>query len=110
MNYSWGALVLTFPTPARECVLVVEFFHHQMFVFGIDRPSRPSTPLTVSLFRRVSTVDADAANGVPPDASETLTLGVEYSLVSVVYLIWGGAHYVTQFRLQGKWLEYMRLL
>jgi len=33
-------------------------------------------------------------------------MGVEYSLVSVVYLILGGCHYVTQFRLRGKWLKY----
>ena len=43
--------------------------------------------------------------GIPPDATPTLILGVQYSLVSVVYLIWGGAHYVTQFRLKGKWLN-----
>ena len=42
--------------------------------------------------------------GIPPDTS-SLTLGVEYSLVSVAFLIWGGAHYVTQFRLKGKWLK-----
>lgn len=47
-----------------------------------------------------------APNGVPPNPSETLSLGAEYSLVSVVYLILGGCHYVTQFRLQGKWLKY----
>lgn len=58
------------------------------------------------LFISSSAVDAEAAVGVPPDASPTLTLGVEYSLVSVVYLIWGRAHYVTQFRLKGKWLKY----
>ena len=58
------------------------------------------------LFFSSSAVDAQAASGVPPDASETLTLGVEFSLVSVVYLILGGVHYVTQFRLQGKWLKY----
>ena len=34
-----------------------------------------------------SAVAVDAAGGVPPDASTTLTLGVGYSLVSVVYLI-----------------------
>ena len=44
--------------------------------------------------------------GVPPSVSPTLTFGVDYSLVSVVYLVWGGAHYVTQFRLKGKWLKY----
>ena len=50
---------------------------------------------------RPHAVAVDAADGVPPHASATLTLGVGYSLVSVVYLIWGGAHYATQFRLKG---------
>jgi len=58
------------------------------------------------LFFSSSAVAHYAASGVPPNASATITLGVEYSLVSVVYLVWGGAHYVTQFRLQGKWFKY----
>jgi len=58
------------------------------------------------LFLSSLAVAHDAAVGVPPVASETLTMGVEYSLVSVVYLILGGCHYVTQFRLRGKWLKY----
>ncbi|CAM9474263.1 unnamed protein product [Sphacelaria rigidula] len=53
-----------------------------------------------------SAAAVDAVVGISPDASETLSLGVEYSVVSVVYLIWVGAHYVTQFRLQGRWLKY----
>ena len=44
--------------------------------------------------------------GIPPDSSPTLILGVEYPLVSVVFLMWGGAHCVTQFHLKGKWLQY----
>lgn len=59
-----------------------------------------------SLFFSSFQVAADAVVGVPPDPSENLTVGVEYSLVSVVYLILGGFHYVTQFRLKGKWLKY----
>ena len=61
---------------------------------------------TDRLFLSSLVVAPDAAVGVPPVASETLTMGVEYSLVSVVYLILGGCHYVTQFRLRGKWLKY----
>ena len=40
------------------------------------------------LFSSLSAVAADAASGIPPDPSQTLTLGVEYSLVSVVYLMY----------------------
>eukprot|EP00752_Nemacystus_decipiens_P016054 g14351.t2 len=59
---------------------------------------------TASVFEAV---DADAVDGMPPDPSQKLTVAdVEYSLVSVVYLILGGVHYVTQFRLQGRWLKY----
>ena len=59
------------------------------------------------LFISSSAVAMEAEVGILPDASPTLTLGVEYSLVSVVYLIWGSAHYVTQFRLkEEKWLKY----
>ena len=47
------------------------------------------------LFLSSLAVAHDAAVGVPPVASETLTMRVEYSLVSVVYLILGGCHYVT---------------
>ena len=48
------------------------------------------------LFISSSAVAMEAEVGILPDASPTLTLGVEHSLVSVVYLIWGGAHYVTR--------------
>ena len=43
---------------------------------------------------------------MPSEASPTITLGVNYSLDSVVYLIAGGIHYyVRQFRLQRRWLK-----
>ena len=61
------------------------------------------------LFISSSAVAADAASGVPPDPSQTLTLGVEYSLVLVVYLKCGGAHYVMQFRLFAGEMAQVRL-
>ena len=76
----------------------------RMFGFRMSCLSRHNA--SDRLFISSSAVAVDAAGGVPPDASATLTFGVGYSLVSVVYLIWGGAHYVTQFRLKGKWLKY----
>ncbi|CAN0266569.1 unnamed protein product [Scytosiphon promiscuus] len=33
-------------------------------------------------------------------------MAVEFSLVAVVYHIWGGSHFVTQFRLQNRWVKY----
>ena len=52
-------------------------------------------------------VDTNAGGSVPPDPSEVLIVaGVEFSLVSGVYLILGGLRYVTQFRLHGRRLMY----
>ena len=51
-------------------------------------------------------VDNDAAPGVPPNASQSILMGVEYTLVSVVYHIHGGCHFVTQFRRRGFWFKY----
>jgi len=75
---------LTFPTPGRDFVrhAGLSGITRQIIVCGISCLSRPTT------------------------APTALTMGVEYSLVSVVYLILGGCHYVTQFRLRGKWLKY----
>ena len=75
-----------------------------MFGFRMSCLSRHNA--SDRLFISSSAVAVDAAGGIPPDASATLTFGVGYSLVSLVYLILGGAHYVTQFRLKGKWLKY----
>lgn len=58
------------------------------------------------LFISSTAVAADADIGVPPHASQRITMGVEYSLVAVVYHIWGGSHYVTQFLLQNRWVKY----
>ena len=51
------------------------------------------------LFISSSAVGVDAAGGIPPDASTTLTLGVGYSLVSGSVPHLSGEAYVTQFRL-----------
>lgn len=51
-------------------------------------------------------VDNDASSGVPPNTSQSIVMGVEYNLVSVVYHILGGCHFVTQFKVMGFWYKY----
>ncbi|CAN0230599.1 unnamed protein product [Scytosiphon promiscuus] len=56
------------------------------------------------LFLSSSPVASDAELGFPLEPSPTLLSGVKYSLVSVVYHVFGRTHYIKQFRLQGTWL------
>lgn len=83
-----GGVCLDFSSPGPGVCPYARSFHRS-FVFGISavvEPQRAPPPLFSS-----SAVDVYAAVGVPPNASPTLTLGSEYSLVSVVvYLIGGG--------------------
>ncbi|CAM9575353.1 unnamed protein product, partial [Laminaria digitata] len=56
------------------------------------------------LFIASSRVDADDDAGEPPAPSTTLVLGIDYSLVAVVYSI--PNHFVTQFLCKGRWFKY----
>lgn len=58
------------------------------------------------LFLSSAAVDHDADSGVPPRASPCIVMGAAYTLVSVLYLIFGGNHFVSQFRVQGAWFMY----
>ena len=82
----------------RECVLSCGIIPSDVCFWDLlpfsamDAPDR--------LFISSSGVAADAASGVPPDPSQTLTLGVEYSLVSVVY---GYGGMCETYTIQFKW-------
>lgn len=58
------------------------------------------------LYFASAAVDHEADSGFPPVASASIVMAIEYTLVSVVYLVSGGNHFVTQVRLQGEWLKY----
>lgn len=85
------------PAPCPSCDNYDSASLWSILPWGADNaPSR--------LFLASSRVDNDDHSGEPPVPSPELTLGIECSLVAVIYSI--PNHFVTQFRCRGKWFKY----
>ena len=80
-----------------EPLLRIEFVLRSILPWNADNATDP-------LFIASSRVDADDDAGEPPAPSTTLVLGIDYSLVAVVYSI--PNHFVTQFICKGRWFKY----
>lgn len=57
-------------------------------------------------FLSFTAVAVGAASDFPPDVCDEFTLGIEFSLITVVYHVLGGTPYIRQFRLQSHSLQY----